>query len=56
MARVRKNATQCMEYKKEDLLLSTGKSESYINGKYVVRMQQPALAAANGQTWRSFLV
>ena len=39
---VLKKVNHCVEYKREDLLLSTGKSESYMNGQYV-DLIQPSL-------------
>ena len=40
ITRVLKKATYCMEYKRENLLLSIQKSESYMNGQYVAGIEQ----------------
>ena len=44
---VLKNSTNCMEYKKKDLLLSTGNSESYMNGQYVAWIESSLLFGSN---------
>ena len=44
-------ATHCMECKREDLLFSTRKSESYMNGQYITRIEQSLLLGWNYRMW-----
>ena len=44
---VLKKAIRCMGYKREDLLLSIGKSESYMNGQYVAGIEPSLFFSQN---------
>ena len=51
---VLKKATHCMEYKSENLL-STGKSESYMNGQYVAGIEPSHVGLERQDARKSFI-